>query len=172
MSDLDRVVKLATLLKEQQETVAELESKLKLAKADAFRTEREDLPELMLECGLRSFVLEDGSSVSIREEVDAAITATTKDRAMSWLEENNFGGLIKTSVEVQFDRGSHDDALALAQSMTDAYGACILKESVHPATLKSFVKEQLSEGQNVPMDVFNVRPYNIAKITPPKGSKK
>lgn len=169
MSDLERVVKLATLLTEQKAEVERLDQELKKAKEAAMRTEREDLPELMSECGLKSVTLEDGSTVVIKEEVDAAITEATRGRAMAWLTDNDFGGLIKTSVAVQFDRGMHEEATRLAQELQEKFGRAEMKEVVHPATLKSFVKEQLSAGQPIPLDIFNVRPYNVAKIT--RGKK-
>ena len=169
MNDLERVVKLANLLVEQQGKVQDLEAQLKEAKANALRTEREDLPELMAECGLKSFTLEDGSSVQVKEEVEAAITELTRDRAMAWLTDNDFGGLIKTSVTVLFDRGEHEAARELALHLQSDYGRAEMKEVVHPATLKSFVKEQLAAGEPLPLDVFNVRPFNVAKIT--KGKK-
>ena len=165
MTELERVLTLANLLVSQKETVESLEEALKTAKANALRLEREDLPDLMSECGLKSFTMEDGSVVSVKQEVDAAITEATRQDALRWLVDNGFSGLIKTSVAVQFDRGSQEEAVELAAELRKQYGDAELKELVHPATLKSFVKEQLEDGAAIPLDFFNVRPYNVAKIT-------
>lgn len=165
MSDLKRVTQLAALLVEQNAKVKELKYQLKEAEEAARRTEQEDLPELMLECGLQSFVLEDGSKVSIREEVSTAITAANAKAAMGWLTDNDFGGIIKTVVSVKFDRGEYTTARELSDQLQSRYGAAELKESVHPATLKAFVKEQMAAGTAIPLELFSVHPYNIAKIT-------
>lgn len=165
MSEIKRLVALGELLAQQQARVKELEEELKAAKEAALRTEREDLPDLMIECGMQSFTLEDGSTVTIREEVDARITEATRAAALRWLTDNDYGGLIKTVVSLEFDRGERDSAVELASELGAA-----LKETVHPATLKSFVRERMAEGAAIPADLFNIFPYNIAKLT--KGKKK
>lgn len=169
MSDLNRVGKLAQLLADQKDKVKQLEEQLKLAKAEALRTEREDLPDLMQECGLQSVTLEDGSKIEVREEVDAAITEATRSRAMAWLTDNDFGGLIKTVVSVEFERGLVSEARQLADNLNGEGLFANLKETVHPQTLRAFVREQMQDGRPIPVDLFNVHPYNIAKLT--KGKK-
>lgn len=169
MSELTRLVGLAELLVKQKSKVADLEDQLKAAKADAFRTEREDLPELMSEVGMSEFVLEDGSKVSVKEEVDASITEAKRDAAVAWLVDNGFGGLIKTTVTASFAKGDREAAVELAERMSQDGIIAELKEVVHPATLKSFVKEQLTNGEEIPFDTFSIRPYNIANISPAKG---
>lgn len=168
-SDLERVVQLATLLQEQKAEVERLTDELKQAKQAADRTEREDLPDLMLEVGIQSFTLKDGSKVEIQEQVSAAITAANHKRAMAWLTENDFGGLIKTVVEVQFDRGDHEHAAELVEELQGNHLAATMKETVHHATLRAFVREQMAAGATLPLDLFSVHPYNISKIT--KGRK-
>jgi len=169
VSELTRLVGLAELLVKQKSKVADLEDQLKAAKADAFRTEREDLPELMSEVGMSEFVLEDGSKVSVKEEVDASITEAKRDAAVAWLVDNGFGGLIKTTVTASFAKGDREAAVELAERMSQDGIIAELKEVVHPATLKSFVKEQLTNGEEIPFDTFSIRPYNIANISPAKG---
>ena len=39
------------------------------------------------------------------------------------------------------------------------------KESVHAGTLTAFVKEQMGEGNNIPMDLLGVFEYSKTKIT-------
>lgn len=164
MNDLSRVVKLAQMLEEHQATVQELKDKLKTAEKDLRRVEREDLPQLMKELGLTEIRLDDGSVVSVREEVDARITAATKDAAHQWLIENGFGGLIKTLVAIQFARGDHEKAAAAQSELAARYGDVTLEEKVHPRTLAAFVKEQVAAGTAVPFDLFNVYPYDKATI--------
>ena len=40
----------------------------------------------------------------------------------------------------------------------------LIKETVHPATLKAFAKEQLAEGVTLPEDLFQVSPFTYAKL--------
>jgi hypothetical protein len=160
MSEIKRAVQLAELLLKARDAVADLESQLTVAKADVARLEQEDLPDLMLELGLTSFKMDNGASVEVVPDVQCGITEERRRAAHDWLIENNFGGLIKTEVSVAFGKGELEQAQALAEQV---HGS--VKESVHSATLKSFVKEQMAAGAAVPFDLFGVRPFNRAKIT-------
>lgn len=164
MSDLARIVKLAELLVKQQQEVTEAEALLKKAKEAMLRTEREDLPTLMQEIGLQEMKLSDGQIVRLEEDLTTSITESTRPMALRWLLDNNFGGLIKTFVSVQFGRGEHDAAVQVRDELAGKYGDVTLKEDVHSSTLKSFVKEQLKAGTPVPFDLFNVFPFTKAVI--------
>jgi hypothetical protein len=164
MSDLKRVVALAKLMTEQQGLVEQLEQQLKEAKEEFARTEREDLPLLMNELGLTELKLEDGWVVRIAEDVTCGIPEAKRADAHAWLNEHGFGGLIKTQVAIAFERGEHDKAVAAAKALGKKYPTTALNESVHPATLKSFVKEQLAEGAALPLELFSVHPFNKATL--------
>lgn len=159
MSEISRAVRLAELLIAQRATVESLEAQLAAAKADLTRIEQEDLPDLMMELELKSFKMENGASVDIVADVTCGITEEKRAAAHAWLTEKGFGGLIKTDVIVTFGKGEQ----AAAQECAAAVGGT-LKEAVHPATLKSFIKEQLAAGAPVPFDLFAVRPFNRVKI--------
>ena len=162
---LGRVASLAQLLVEQQQTVAELERELKERKAELRRTETEDLPQLMTELGLTELTLKDNSKVAVKEEVDAKITEKTRAEALKWLLDNDYGGIIKTVVAMEFGRGEHDNAAAIAHHLQQDEGLPVqLKEDVHHSTLKAFVKERLEAGVDVPFDLFNVHSYTKAIV--------
>lgn len=160
MSDIQRAVQLAELLQQTRKEVERMEDELAVKKADLRRLEQEDLPELMTELELASFKLKDGSSVEVMPDVDCGISEERRRAAHDWLIQHNFGGLIKTEVKVAFGRGE----LEAAKECADKIGG-EMKEVVHPATLKSFIKEQLAAGAAIPFDLFGVRPFNKVKIT-------
>lgn len=159
-SDIQRAVQLATLLVKSQSDVAALELELAEAKAAVQRLEQEDLPELMQELGLASFKLEDGASVDLTQDVFCGITEARRASAHKWLLDNGFGGLIKTQVVAEFGKGELDAANEAARTIGGT-----VKEAVHPATLKSFVKEQLAKGSPLPTELFGINPFNKIKIT-------
>ena len=39
------------------------------------------------------------------------------------------------------------------------------KQAVHPSTLKSFVKQSLENGEDIPEDVFGVYRQTVAKLS-------
>lgn len=163
-ASLERIVALARLLRQHQVTVETLTDELTDAKEALRKVEQEDLPELMRELGLELMRLEDGSTVEVVNEVQCAITEAHRPAAHAWLQDNGFGGLIKTEVSVAFGRGEQAAALALAAQIGGT-----LKEAVHASTLKAFVKEQMEAGTKVPFDLFSVFPYAKAKL---KAAKK
>lgn len=135
--------------------------------ADAI--ERGDLPELLREGGITELKLEDGTKVALKESVHANITEKNRAAALAWLIEHGFGGLIKTSVTVNFSADEHDAAEQVyGELAADREGAVEMKESVHANTLKAFVAEQLGQGNEVPQDLFGVFVYSVAKVTPPR----
>lgn len=156
---LERIVQLANLMVQQRQEVERLKGQLQTAEQDLRRLETEDLPELMREIGMQSVRLADGSTIEVVDEVECAITDAKRAAAHAWLSEHGFGGLIKTEVVVGFGRGEHEAAVACAESVGGE-----LKERVHPATLKSFIKEQMAAGTAIPFDLFGVYPYAKAKF--------
>lgn len=160
MSDIQRAVKLAELLLQARANVESLDQQLATAKEDLRRIEQDDLPDLMMELGLTNFKLANGAAVEVVPDVQCGISEERRSAAHSWLTTHNFGGLIKTEVSVAFGKGE----LAAAQACAEKIGGAV-KESVHPATLKIFIKEQMAAGSAVPFDLFGVRPFNKVKIT-------
>jgi len=164
MSDLKRLSAMGRLLVAVQTQESELEGKLKKVKAERLQLEREDLPQLMIEVGMSEFRLEDGTIIRMEEDCDARINDKTREQAFGWLIANGYGGLIKTEVAVKFGRGDHENALKVSNHLSQDYEEVELKETVHHSTLKAFVKEQMAAGTAIPMDLFNVHPYQKVTI--------
>ena len=169
MSDLKRLKEMGQKMVNQEAKVKELEDELKAAKLKLNDMQLVDLPEMFAEYGLSEIKLEDGTVISVKEEVSCAITAKNKPMALKWLLDNNYGGLIKTEVAIAFERGDYEAAQQAMNELAERYGDVQGKQVVHPATLKSFVKERMEAGDNIPMELFSVHPYS--KATMKKGKK-
>jgi len=167
---LTRLKTMVDQLLEATDEVKRLNDALAEAKRNKLALEQEDLPELMRELGFDSVTV-DGRVVTVVEDLSCSITQANSSRALEWLTNNGFGGLIKTKLEVAFNRDEYELAQTVADSLVglgqemgmDFIPA--LQETVHPATLKSFIKEELEKGRAVPFDLFSVHPYNRVKIT-------
>ena len=170
MSDaLNQITALAMLLRAAEAEVAAITTELQVSKENVRRLQEEDLPELMRELNLSEIKLLDGSSVKVVDEIDCSISEERRARAHAWLTENGFGGIIKSAITVEFGRDEHAEAVAATRKIHDATGRdALLKEGVHPQTLKAFVKEQLAAGVAVPQELFGLRPYSKAKLTAAK----
>jgi hypothetical protein len=175
-----RVAALVQLAVQQESEMAKATAALAAAKESLRRTLMEDLPELMQELTLTDIKLLDGTSVEIKPEIDCGISEDNRFKAHQWLRERGFGALIKTEVTAKFGREQTEQAEKAVELLTEAFEADGIvpevKEAVHPATLKSFVKERMAaaaeEPDNVPpIDLFSIFSYSKAKVIPPKLPK-
>lgn len=173
-SEIQRLRVLGELFMRQSVAVAQAQLALKAAQEAFEKTEREDLPLLMQEIGMSSFKLEDGTSIEISQEIQCSIKEENRAQAHRWLVDHDFGGLIKTQVVTEFGRGEIEQAAQYQKLVVERFPEHVpmVKDSVHPSTLKSFVKEQVQgEGADFPKELFSVYEFNRAKITLPKVKK-
>lgn len=140
--------------------------------ARRMRIEEEDLPELMLEARAKSFALEDGTTISVKPDVYVSISEERKPVVFDWLRKNNYGGLIKTVVSVEFVRGQEKEAAKLHDALSKKGYAAEITEAVHAQTMKAFVNEQLREGKNIPLELFGARPVTKAQAKFPTTKKR
>lgn len=168
-STLERITSLSIQLIDAIKAVEVADLELKKAKELQRKLEETDLPELMRELGVTDIKLADGSAVKVVDEVQCSITEANRPKAHKWLEDHGFGGLIKTNVIVAFARDEREEAKTCAAQIKELTGHdAEVAESVHAATLKSFIKEQREKGAELPDILFGIFPYVKAKITPPK----
>lgn len=130
------------------------------------------IPSIMKTLGLEEFKLTDGSKVTVKEDVKCGITEERKPAAFDWLRSNEFDGIIKTGLTLSFGKGEQDAVKKAMETLHEAGFEPSVAENVHPQTLKSFVKEQLEAGTNLPLETFGVFEYKVAKIALPKTRKK
>lgn len=165
---------LARLANESKQLEAEINAEsvaLEEKNARQAKLLRVRIPEIMKTLGMEEFKLTDGSKIGIKADVKCGITEANKPAAFEWLEANEFDGIIKTNVGVDFGKGEIEDARKAVEAL-EAIGAHpTMARNVHPATLKSFVKERLEKGDNIPIDTFSIFEFTVAKITLPKAAK-
>lgn len=153
---LKEVAELAASIRAQELKVLELENQLKEEKNLYKKLSEVELPELMETLGLSEFSLTDGSKVTIKESIQASITKANEKLAFEWLIQNGFGDLIKNEIKTVFGKGQEELAEAAANKLQEIGVEVNRKKSVHPSTLKAFVKEELTNGRDVPSDLFSV----------------
>jgi hypothetical protein len=131
----------------------------------------EDLPGVFKEMEIEEARLDDGTTVRIREEVSCGITEANRARAMKWLRDNDYGGIIKTSATMVLPIEGNEELLDQLGKFAEDHDANLdHKEVIHPATLTSFVKEQMRNA-SFPQALFSVYPFQKAKITKPAAAR-
>ena len=162
---LEQMTSLARALLDAEEATEQADRALKDAKERERLLREETIPSAMQELGLEELKLNTGQKVSVKQDVYASIPKANKDSAFAWLTDNGFDGLIKVSVEVLFDRGELEQAAELYNKLGEDGQEVVFSQDVHSQTLKAFLREQISKGSNIPLDLFGARPVWTAKIS-------
>jgi hypothetical protein len=171
LSSSDLFAKLSKKLAEKNqeaidcvEKIEQLEFQLSQLK-DKYRfLTEEEMPSIMDELGVSSVTLSSGKKVSLDSSIHTQIAAANREAAHSWLRDNDMGDIIKNEVVVKFTR-SQDNVVAEITSVAENLGLSYdRKESVHPQTLKAFVKEQMSQGKQLPPELFGIYIKRVVNI--------
>ena len=132
------------------------ENNLKDLKKEHDRLSGEVIPTMMAEMGLSHLKLADGSTVDVKPNYSANISVANRDKAFQWLRENGLGDIIKNEISVSFGRNEDNKAADYAALAEERGFQPTQKLKVEPMTLKAFVREQITEGTELPMDKFGV----------------
>ena len=150
-------------LESLQTEINQQEEKIKALKEKERKLSEEDIPTFLQEKGLTSIRLNNGTEVSIKEDIKPYIKIDNREFCHQWLRNNNFGDLIKNDVSVSFGRGEDTVAKNLTNHIESLGLVPNQKESVQYQTLKAFVTEQHQKGASLP-DEFGVHIANKTKI--------
>ena len=158
---------ISNLCKQQlalEKRIADLEEELKDAKREHRKIAEDLLPAAMDEHGMSQLKMDDGSEISVSPYYSASISKDRADEAFQWLTEAGHGSLIKNHVTAAFGRGEDNSAKDLLAELDQRGMATQTKTWVEPMTLKSFVKEQVEKGENLPYDLLGIFVGQRAKI--------
>lgn len=163
--DMSDIVRLAEEQLAAEIEVSRLESELERAKETLRQLAEKTLPEKMEEIGVSEYTTTTGISIQVKEKIRGSLPVENKDKGYKWLEDNGFGGLIETEVVVPFRRGELEKANALVKELQkDKKQISSLERNVHHARLDGFIREQLSLGKDIPLNIFGVYRQRIAKV--------
>lgn len=179
-NELGAVSELAEKQIQLENSIVELEEQLKQAKKDLRRVSEQDLPELMQSLNIKEFKLNDGTKVTVKEIVSGSVPSQShidkakgdareeikirQQRCFDYMRTNKADTLIKNVVEVQFQTGDDKKFRDFVKDMRQNDHLFITKTSVHPQSLNAWLKEQISDGKNIPFEDFKVFTGNRAKI--------
>lgn len=129
------IVALGKALNDVTNEIDKLKEKLKEREAVKKRIAEILLPDIMGQIGLTELRLTSGQKVIIKDDIYTSAPEAKMDEITAWLNARNMGSIVKT------------------------------KPSIHPSTLKSFVKEQLALDPEFPRELFGVHEVQKATIS-------
>jgi|TARA_R110002167_G_scaffold129147_1_gene311897 hypothetical protein len=179
-NEIGAVADMASRMLNLQDEINRSEDALKQKKQDLTKLAEQDLPDLMQELNIKDFTLSNGAKVEVNDIISGSVPAAgaidrakgddkvdlemRQENCFDWLRANGAGDLIKSNVEVQFGRDEDDACNTFIDELQDRHIYYKRAKAVHPGTLNSFIKERLSEGKEVPHDLFRIYTGRKAKI--------
>lgn len=129
------------------------------------------LPGLMLEAGLASFALTNGSTVKVEDYVQGSLPKDKVNRAtaINVLEMAGGEALIRNQVVANFEKREHNKALSIARELQDRGLDVHVQQDVHHSTLQAFVREKLRRGEELPYEKLGIFVGRRAVIKPAGG---
>lgn len=161
-----------------QDSINTLEDALAAHRKELAQIVEGDLVKRMLASGVTTFTTTAGLKVDIKsglfvsELKDPYKRAERANVQAKWLIENGGAALVKDSIEMVFDKGSHDECERIAKLLDEMRAPYILAENVHAGSLKAFVAEILEEGKDVPLNDLGLYQKREALISSPQIRKK
>lgn len=150
----------------QMQRVSELESQLEEAKRAFNRTQQTDLPELLKELGLTETTLADlGVKLTLTMGVDVSIPEAQRPDAYAWMAQKGYGDLVRAEVSVVFGATELERAEQCAVMLQQNEFESQVKMAVPAPTLKAWARDRLAAGEDLPPELFNVRAYDMARIS-------
>jgi hypothetical protein len=179
-NEIGAVADMASRMLNLQEEISRSEEALKQKRQDLTKLAEQDLPDLMMELNIKDFTLSNGAKVEVNDIISGSVPAAgaidrakgddkidlemRQENCFDWLRANGAGDLIKSNVEVQFGRDEDDACNSFIDELQNRQIYYKRAKAVHPGTLNSFIKERLSEGKEVPHDLFRIYTGRKAKI--------
>ena len=150
-------------LRHVESQIADAETHLKALKQEKHKLSVENIPAIMDEMGLERVDVE-GLTVQRKMMVHASIPVSRKDEAHAWLRDHGHDDIIKNDVTVSFGKGQDNLAGDLIGRLEAEGLDPKAKTYVHPSTLKAFIKEQVTDGKPIDLDMFGAFLANAAEI--------
>tara|TARA_R110002020_G_scaffold311623_3_gene527227 strand:+ start:1766 stop:2320 length:555 start_codon:yes stop_codon:yes gene_type:complete len=150
-------------LRKVEDEIEDAENHVKSLKAEKHKLSIDTIPALMDEMGMERLDV-DGVTVNRKMIVHASIPLARREEAYTWLRENGCDDIIKNVISCSFGKGQ-DNLAGNAIGMLREQGFDPeQKTSVHPSTLKAFVKERVTDGKPIDLDMFGAFIANAAEI--------
>ena len=150
-----------------------IEERLKNAKKELEVLVKGRIPEIMVNAEIMSITLNDGTKLKLDKKLIASVMAANKDKAIAWLDEHEFGDLVKDEHKITLLHSDKARGQTLSKMLKEIELESEIKVSIHPQTLGALVRSQINEGNTDFSDtdvrsLLGITQLLQAKITLPK----
>lgn len=156
-------VEVRKLLKLRME-IAEMENQLSGLKRDYNALAIDRVPNIMAELGIDEVRTEAGVKITVSREVQCKLIPEVKEQGLDWLEQNNYGAIVKREVSVAFGKDTESIVKQVVEAIRSVGVEPEVTKDVHPMTLKAWGKRQVEGGAPIPSEYFNVNVFSIVRV--------
>ena len=162
-SDIKDIQAVATRMLDAQAEVAEIEDRLKDAKARLRGLQEGKLPELMEAVGITEFKLKNGMTVSVVEDLKVSVPKKNKAKVCDIMKEWGYEGAVNTDFIAPLGKGSDNVAKSLMQSAHEMGVEANIIEDIATATVKKALRERMGKGLQDDFTLFGA--FRFVKAT-------
>jgi hypothetical protein len=158
---------ISNLIKEQvslEDQIEDMGKQLKDKAARLRKLSEEHIPAALKAVGTSQFKTDDGLEVDVKEKMSASIAKKNKPAVVQWLKDHDAEALVKNIIQVAFGKGDDEKAAEAFKILEAAGFNAIQTVDINTTTLKAYVKEQLGNGTDIPLELFGVYVYNATTI--------
>ncbi len=133
------------LLKSIEAEIQETKEKLRELQEKYDTVSGEDIPAFLNQFGISSLSLNDGSKVTVKEDVFVSIPKSDmekREKVLAWIEGHGGAAIIKDHITIEAPEQNVRDALAVIGAVYTE------KKDIHAQTLKAFFRDLLGMNNN------------------------
>jgi hypothetical protein len=163
---LDNLIALCKHLDEFENRRDRLEEELKYVEQRIKDLSTRSIPDLMRAVNLTELRLTDGQRISVRPDIVASVSKERMPQVLAWLQAHNAQAIAKQKLVVDINDLPKETVIAMENAAIALGAKPTMDASIHPSTLRAFVKEQLEQGTpDFPRELFGVHEGSKAVIT-------
>lgn len=168
MTDNTRLKMAAFQLRDVEDNIRRLESELERSQESRKTLERQVIPDMMAEAGIKSFTLEDGSTIKLTVLAEGSLPKdpTARAAAIEWLVANGYADLIENKVTSSWARGERDAAQTEYQRLVARGDAKVsIDEGIHFKVLGARMRDRVVAGLPTPLTDLGITVFQRARFT-------
>lgn len=164
----NNLLEIAELAEQQLKAAQEVEiaeRNLKDKKEQLREISERILPEKMEQLGLQDYTTTSGTHIEVEDKTKGYLTIENRNAGFDWMERSGFGPLIKQKLTVLFGKKDFEKAKSLLVELLDRGFVAGMEREVHWKTMDAFIRNQLAEGNSIPLEIFSVDRKKITSVT-------
>lgn len=164
-ASLSTLSQLGESLYKAEQTVLDLEARLKAAKRQRDYIAQQAIPEFLAENDIESISLTGGRRIDVKPILSVTPLAANRPLVYAEVEAKGDGNLIKRTVTVPLGKGEDEKLKQLLASLQEQGLDAKVDTKIEPSTLKKWVRNRLEKGLPVDKKLFGVRDFSRAEFT-------